>query len=43
MNFPDDKSMFSQIDAISQYTNYIGQKQQADDENQKALNEFKSK
>ena len=40
-NYPDNKSMFSQYDVMSQYTNYIDQKNQNEDE--RNFNDFKTK
>ena len=40
-NYPDNKSMFSQYDVMSQYTNYMDQKNQTEDE--RNFNDFKTK
>ena len=40
-NYPDNKSMFSQYDVMSQYTNYMEQKNQTEDE--RNFNDFKTK
>ena len=43
LHFPDNKSMFSQFDVMSQYSNYIETKQQAEDEALIQFANFKDK
>ena len=43
LNFPDNKSMFSQFDVMSQYSYYIDSQHQTKDEKFQKFKEFKTK
>ena len=43
LNFPDNKSMFSQFDVMSQYSNYIDSQHQTKHKKNQKFEEFKTK
>ena len=43
LNFPDNKSMFSQFDVMSQYSNYIDSQHQIKEEKFQKFKGFKAK
>ena len=43
LNFPDNKSMFSQFDVMSQYSNYIDSQHQIKEKKFQKFKEFKAK